>query len=412
MTGRRAYYTDAYITRFASVIEESTEEGGRPAVRLAQTYFYPTSGGQPNDTGFLRRGERTARVLDVVVRETDDAVLHVLDGPLRLGEVTGEIDWPRRFDHMQQHTGQHILSQAFIRVAEAETVGFHLSPRSVTIDLDRADVTPELWRAAELLANEVIWQDRPVSAREVSRDEADDLPLRKIPPGRDDRLRLIDIDGFDLTACGGTHVGRTGAVGALKVLKVERRGANARVEFCCGGRALVDYRQKHDVVTGLSEALTTGQVDLLSAVSRLQEEAKELRAALKRQSVALLGLEARQLLTEAEPLGGARLVCRVFAGREADDLRQLGKMLAEAGGTVGLLGSAGEQAQLLFCRSADAPGVMGELIKPALAALGGARGGGGPAFAQGGGPPANEAAVAAALAEARRRLRAVANAVE
>lgn len=412
MTGRRAYYTDAYTTRFASVIEEVTEESGRPAVRLAQTYFYPTSGGQPNDTGSLRQGERPARVLDVVAREADDAVLHVLDGPLRPGEVTGEIDWPRRFDHMQQHTGQHILSQAFIRVAEAETVGFHLSPQSVTIDLDRADVTSELWRAAELLANEVIWQNRSVSAREVSRAEADALPLRKIPPGRDGRLRLIDIDGFDLTACGGTHVARTGAVGALKVLKVERRGANARVEFCCGSRALADYRQKHDVVTGLGEALTTGQADLLPAVVRLQDEAKGLRAALKRQAAVLLGLEAQQLLAEAEPLGGARLVCRVFVGRGVDELRQLGKLLAEAGGTVGLLGSAGEQAQLLFCRSADAPGMMGELIKPALAALGGARGGGGPTFAQGGGVPADEAAVAAALAEARRRLRAAANTVE
>jgi alanyl-tRNA synthetase len=411
MTGR-AYYTDAYTTRFASVIQEISEEAGRPAVRLAQTYFYPTSGGQPNDTGHLRQGEQTARVLDVLVREADDAVLHILDRPLSLGEATGEIDWPRRFDHMQQHTGQHILSQAFIRIANLETVGFHLSPQSVTIDLDRADVTPDVWRAAELLVNEIIWENRAVCAREVSRAEAAALSLRKVPSGRDDRLRLIDIDGFDLTACGGTHVAHTGAVGVLKVLKVERRGAGSRVEFCCGGRALADYRQKHDVVTGLGEALTTGQSDLLPAVARLQEDAKGLRAALKRQAAVLLRLEVEQLLGEAESLDGARLVCRVFDGREVDELRQLGKLLTEAGGTVALLGRAGEQAQLVFCRSADAPGAMDELIKPALALLGQARGGGGPAFAQGGGPPADRAAVAVALAAACARLRAVANAVE
>ena len=234
----RAYYWDSYTVEFAAEVVEMTAIAGRPAVRLSLTYFYPTSGGQPNDTGILKQGEQVARVVDVVVRESDEAVLHVLDAAIAPGMATGEIDWPRRFDHMQQHTGQHILSQAFIRVAEAETIGFHLSGQSVTIDLDRVELTVEEVRAAEQLANEVVGQNRPVRASEVAREAATGLPLRKLPPGRDGKLRLVDIEGFDLTACGGTHVAGTAEVGLVKVLKTERRGAATRVEFVCGGVAV------------------------------------------------------------------------------------------------------------------------------------------------------------------------------
>ncbi len=411
--GERAYYWDSYTVAFAAEVVEAAEVGGRPAVRLSQTYFYPTSGGQPNDTGYLRQGEKTAGVVDVVVREADDVVLHVLDAPLVPGAVAAEIEWPRRFDHMQQHTGQHILSQAFIRVAEAETIGFHLSGQSVTIDLDRADLTSEEIRAAEHLANEVVAQNRPVQASEVARTTAATLPLRKLPPGHDDKLRLIDIQGFDLTACGGTHVRGTAEVGLVKVLKTERRGAATRVEFVCGGRAVADYRLKHDVTQELGAALTTGIGDLVPALARLQEEARQLRLEVKRERGARLALEAEQLLGAAEHVGEARVVRRVLAGREVDEARQLANLLA-AGGAVALLGVAGERAQLVFGRGADGPSFahVGEAIKPALAALGGARGGGGPTSAQGGGPVADEATVAEALEAAVAWLRKAANTVE
>ena len=412
----RAYFSNATTTRFAGVVVETTAVDGRPAVRLASTYFYPTSGGQPHDTGQLRQGDRLTRVDDVVVRESDDAVLHVLDGPLAPGDVAAEIDWPRRFDHMQHHTGQHVLSQAFIRVAEAETVSFHLSAQSVTIDLDRADLTAEEVRAAETLANEVVAQNRPVRARQVTLDEAAALPLRKRPPGRGGYLRLVEIDGFDLTACGGTHVAGTAEVGPIKVLKTERRGPTTRVEFVCGGRAVADYRLKHDVTQQLGAALTTGLGDLAPALARLQEEARQLRLELKRERGARLALEAGQLLAAAEEAGGARLVRRGFVGREVEELRQLANLIAgdaPAAGVVVLLGLAGERAQLVFVRPAGGPDVaMGDLIRPALAALGGARGGGGALAAQGGGPAADEATVGAALDAAVQRLRAVANGIE
>ncbi len=380
----RAYYWDSYTVEFAAEVVETTEIAGRPAVRLSQTHFYPTSGGQPHDTGRLFQGNQTARVVDVVVRESDEAVLHVLDAAIAPGMATGEIDWPRRFDHMQQHTGQHILSQAFIRVAEAETIGFHLSGQSVTIDLDRVELTVEEVRAAEQLANEVVGQNRPVRASEVAREAATGLPLRKLPPGRDGKLRLVDIEGFDLTACGGTHVAGTAEVGLVKVLKTERRGAATRVEFICGGRAVADYRLKHDVVQQLGATLTTGIDDLPAALARLQEEARQLRLELKRERGARLALEAGQLLDGAETVGGARVVRRVLVGREMDEARQLATLLT-AGGAVALLGVAGERAQLVFARPTEGPGFahVGEAIKPALAALGGARGGGGPTSAQG-----------------------------
>ncbi len=409
----RAYYWDSYTVEFAAEVVEATEIEGRPAARLSQTYFYPTSGGQPHDTGHLFQGNQTARVVDVVVRESDEAVLHVLDAAVAPGMATGEIDWPRRFDYMQQHTGQHILSQAFIRVAEAETIGFHLSGQSVTIDLDRADLTAEEVCAVEQLVNEVVAQNRPVRASEVVRETAIDLRLRKLPPGRDGRLRLVDIEGFDLTACGGTHVKGTAEVGLIKVLKTERRGAATRVEFVCGGRAVADYRLKHDVTQELAATLTTGVSDLPSALARLQEEARLLRLEVKRERGARLALEAAQLLDGAETVGGTRVVRRVLVGREVDEARQLANLVTAAG-AVALLGVAGERAQLVFGRAATGPSFahLGEAIKPALAALGGARGGGGPTSAQGGGPAAGEATVAAALEAAVAWLRTAANTVE
>ena len=399
----RAYYTDSYTLHFDAVIVEAGSIDDRPFVTLNPSYFYPTSGGQPHDTGALSQMQRTARVVDVIEREQDGAVLHVLDRPLAPGPVTAEIDRPRRLDHMQHHTGQHILSQALLRVAEAETVGFHLSEQTVTIDLDRPDVTAAEIAAAESLSNRIVLENRVVSAREVSRSEAEALPLRKLPPGRDGRLRLVEIAGFDLTACGGTHVAHTGEVGPIKIVKTERRGESTRVEFLCGGRALADYGLKHEIVRGLNAALTTGQADLLPAVLRLQDESKQLRGDLRLRESALLELEAGRLLDKAEARDGYRLLLHVFADRPPGEVRKLAAQIVKAGEVVALLGVASEGSHLIFCRSADAPGSMAGLIRPALAALGG-RGGGNETMAQGGGPPAGESAIAEVLISAAAQL--------
>jgi alanyl-tRNA synthetase len=257
--------------------------------------------------------------------------------------------------------------------------------------------------AAEDLANEIVRDDRRVSVRFVTAAEAATLPLRKTPPGRDGTLRLIDVAEFDLTACGGTHVARTGEVGLIKVLKTERRGATTRVEFVCGGRALADYRAKHELLRQLSGALTTGAAELPAAIEKMREEQRTLAHALRQKDAALLALEAEQLLAAAEPLGAARIVARVFTGRPSDDLRRLAAALVEGGNTVALLGLAGERSHLVFARSAGAPGDAAALLRPALAALGG-RGGGSATLAQGGGPAADEGAVGAVLGVAHSQL--------
>lgn len=406
----RRYYSDAYTAQFSAQLLAITDLDGRPAAILDLSYFYPTSGGQPHDTGRLTAGDRTAAVIEVAIRESDGQMLHVLDQPLPPGRVEATVDWPRRFDHMQHHTGQHILSQAFIRVAEAETVGFHLSPGTVTIDLDRADLSAAEIEASERMANEVIWQDLPISVRDVSIEEARTLPLRKIPAGLDGRLRLVDIGGFDLTACGGTHVSRTAQVGLLKITKTERRGNQTRVEFCCGGRALADYRQKHDITAQLAAALTTGPADLVASVTRLQDETKALRSQVKRQQAELMLAEAARLLQAAQPAGPAHLVAQVYGDDwELEAVRLVANHLAQNSRMIALLGISGERAQFIFTRSADAPGHMGEAIKAALPLIEGARGGGGPASAQGGGVRADRATMEAALDAAARRLRETIN---
>ncbi|MCI0396910.1 MAG: alanyl-tRNA editing protein, partial [Chloroflexi bacterium] len=284
----RLYYNDAYTTRFQAHVVERLTHQGRPAVVLDQTYFYPTSGGQPFDQGHLGG----TPVIDVFVRDSDQAVIHVLGGEVWVDEIAAEVAWARRFDHMQQHTGQHILSQAFIQAAGAETVSFHLGDESCTVDLHVNQLAAAQIEQAELLANQIIWENRPVRATMVSQEQAARLPLRKVPPLEGDKLRVVEIKNFDLTACGGTHVSHTGEIGMIKIVKLERRGAELRVEFKCGQRALHDYRLKNSIINRLAAELTTGYLELEPTVTRMRDELKELRRVLKQQQTQLLSLEA------------------------------------------------------------------------------------------------------------------------
>lgn len=399
MNSLRLYYEDAYTCEFTAGIVAQVQANGRYAVILDHTFFYPTSGGQPHDTGLL--GETA--VTEVTLREADGAILHWLDAPLPVdaGRVNGRIHWPRRFDHMQQHSGQHILSQALLRVAGAATASFHLSADSVTIDLAAAQLTPEQLTAAEELANQIIWQNRPILIRQVSLAEAEKLNLRKIPEAaQGGTLRLVEITDFDLTACGGTHVASTGAVGLIKILKVERMRGQVRVVFCCGGRALADYRQKHEVLQTIAGQLTTSLAEFPQAIQTLQEALKQANRTYKQQTEMLLALEAEQLRQQGIQHGPYTLIIKSYADKEAAQLRILANQLTQQPGTTAFLGLAGERSFFLFSRAADAPGHMNDLLQKALQELGG-RGGGTAVTAQGGGPPANEAQIRAALEQAK-----------
>ena len=397
----RLYYTDSYTTQFTAKVVERSRENGQLALVLAQTYFYPTSGGQQADRGSIN-GEP---VIDVFVRETDGVVVHLVQNKEEIwtDEVKGEIVWERRFDHMQVHTGQHILSQAFIQTAQAQTVSVHMGDDSCTIDLHTAEITPAQVEQAEWLANQIVWENRTVKPYFVTLEQAEKLNLRKLPPVSG-TIRLIDIDKFDLTACGGTHVARTGEVGLIKVVKLERYKEGLRVEFRCGRRAVLDYRIKNSIVNRLSSTLTTGYAGIEPAVSKMQEELKQAQRLIKKQQTDLLAFEAMRLLSEVTAKGKLRLISRAFTDWDAGQVRTLAKQLTQESGVVALLGVVGDKSQLIFARSEDAPGNMNELIKTALPVLGAAAGGGNATFAQGGGPAADQERVTQALNRAEKLI--------
>jgi alanyl-tRNA synthetase len=374
----RLYYSDSHLIEFdARVVDVTDRVSGWTAVVLDRTAFYPTGGGQPSDTGTLN-GARVAECID----DGDNGVLHVVQGsaPSRGEMVHGRVDWSRRLDHMQQHTGQHILSQAFVTLFNAPTKSFRVLETSCEIDVDLNNPTSEIIERAVELANNVIWEDRAITIRNVTSTEAAELPLRR-EPARDGDLRLIEIDGFDLTPCGGTHAYRTGEVGMIAVRSWERAKGLTRIEFVAGTRALADYRKANKSAREVAALFSTGRDDAPQLAAQMVEEHKELNRRIRALEEIVAGVEAEKLLTAA-PAG---VVSQVFDGRDVESLKKLAHALIEKPGVVALLASRDKDtARLVFARSADAPGDMSALIREACAMLDG-RGGGKPDMAQGGG---------------------------
>lgn len=379
----RLYYSDSHLTEFEARVTGVTERvSGWTAVTLDRTAFYPTGGGQASDTGTLNE----TRVVECIDAE-DGGVLHVVQGRgLEVGAaVVGRVDWPRRLDHMQQHTGQHILSQAFIELFDAETRGFRMLEQYCEVDIALEDPAEEKVEQAVDLANRIIWEDRAVRVREVMKEEAASLPLRK-ESEREGLLRLIEIEGFDLTPCGGTHGSRTGEVGLICVRSFERAKGLTRVDFVAGRRALADYRRANRTARGVAALFSTARDESPAAVARLMDEHKQLVRRVRALEEVAARVEAEELLNEAEPLaGGARICARVFDGRDAESLKKLAQAVTARPQAIALLGSRdGDAARLVFARSADAPGDMSALLREACQLLDG-RGGGRPEMAQGGG---------------------------
>lgn len=394
MPTERLYYDDPFLLSFTARVVERRVVEGRPALLLDRTAFYPTSGGQPHDRGIIN-GIRVREV-----REEEGEILHILEEEPAGDVVQGQVEWERRFDHMQQHTGQHILSQAFERRGAA-TSSFHIGEELSTIDLDRAPFSPEELVQAEDEANAVVFEDRPVRTYFVTPAELARLPLRKAPAGYE-RVRIVEVEGYDWSPCGGTHCTRTGQVGPIRIVHSERRGAETRIAFLCGWRALRDARWKHNLLTQMANALTVGIPYLPETVAKLTATVEETRKALEQARRALLGYEARELYEGAEAIGPARVVRAVFSGRPLEEVRLLAREIAALPGGVALLGIAGEEGRLCFARAEGLPWDIGVLVREAAAILGG-RGGGRPHDAQGGGPEAGR--LEEALERALERLR-------
>ena len=379
----RLYYSDSHLIEFeARVTDKSERVSGWTAVTLDRTAFYPTGGGQPSDTGTLD-GLRVVECVDA----DRDGVWHVLLGraPEVGSIVKGRVDWARRLDHMQQHTGQHILSQAFVTLFNAPTHSFRVLEHSCEIDVDLADPTTERVERAVELANNVIWEDRIIRIMQVTPEQAAELPLRK-DPARTGELRLIEIEGFDLTPCGGTHAYRTGEVGMIAVRSWERAKGMTRIEWVAGTRALADYRRANYSARAIGSLFSGGRDDAPALAEKMFEENKELHRRVRALEEIAAKVESEELLATASAASdGTRIVAHVFEDRDADSLRRLALSLIAHSKTVALLGSRDKDtARLVFARSEDAPGDMNALMRDGCAMLDG-RGGGRPDLAQGGG---------------------------
>ena len=396
----RLYYADAYRTRFVAQVIERLSLQGQSAVRLNRSAFYPTSGGQPHDTGSLNG----AAVVDVQAR-ADGAVLHLLAQPLPDGvtSVAGQVDWQRRYDHMQQHAGQHLLSQAFYRRLGLETVSVHFGDALNTLDVDGAPLTAPQLTTVETDANEIVWQNRPIRAYWVTEAALERVPLRRAPTVGG-KMRIVEIDKFDWSACGGTHVRRTGEIGLISLLRIEKHRGRSRVHFVCGRRALADAVSRRALLSETAGLLDSAVHDVPELVSKQLEALHDAEKALHAQHETLVLYQARELLTAAEKVGGLRLVAQALADAEQVALQRLARALIAEPGVVALLGCKQRgKGTFLFARSAELALHVGDLLRDTLGQFGGG-GGGRPDFAQGGGVPAERLEdVLKAASEAVRR---------
>jgi alanyl-tRNA synthetase len=367
----RLYYSDSYLREFRARVLDRSGDGR--ALYLDRTAFYPTSGGQPNDIGSIEG----VAVVDVV--DEDERIAHRTATPVDAAEVQCSVDWARRYDHMQQHSGQHLLSAVFIEQFGIETCSFHLGEEISTLDLEVPAIDVEKVIGAERRANEAVWENRPIVVTYEEAHSAGDL--RK-PAARAGTLRIVSIDGLDRIACGGTHVRLTGEIGPILIRRLEKIRNTTRVEFLCGGRAIRRARTDYDLLTRTAQAFTTSLDEVPDvAVAQLAaiREADRLRRKLEAE---LARYQGRELYDSTAPdSNGVRLVVRRLPKGSMEDLRALAQSFTTQPKAV-FIGVIDQPASLLFAVSADAGVDAGKILQPLLVQAGG-RGGGSARMAQG-----------------------------
>ncbi|MEO8635799.1 MAG: alanyl-tRNA editing protein [Gemmatimonadales bacterium] len=392
MPTTRLYYSDSYLTAFDAIVTERSDDGRR--IYLDRTAFYPTSGGQPHDTGRLN-GIQVTEVVD-----EDDRIAHLLAGPLDASHVEGRIDWARRHDHMQQHTGQHLLSAVLAERLGHSTVSVHFGETSSTLDLAAAGITLDEVRQVEAWANLAIMENHLVTTG--TEDSATATGLRK-PSERSGLLRIVMIGQLDRSACGGTHVRSTGEIGPVLIRKAERMKQQVRLEFLCGVRAVRRARADFDLLTGMATEASAGLDDLPTAVTKLRAELKASQGERRELQAQLHAHRARELHQSTVPdaRGRRHLVISGSVGG-LEDLRGLALAAIGLPSTI-VTGTASNPPTLLLATAADTGLDAGTMLKGVLSALGG-RGGGNARLAQGSIPEGTDEAVAlAAVADALAR---------
>jgi alanyl-tRNA synthetase len=368
---KRLYFEDPYQVEFEAQVSRKIIHEQKPALILDQSCFYPESGGQPCDKGQIDG----INVLKVV--EDKEEVLHLVEKDVSSKKIKGKIDWERRFDHMQQHSGQHILSQSFYEFFEAETLSFHLGIDSSTVEMDLRTISEEEIEKVEERANDIIFQNREVKSYFIPEEKIKSLPFRK-PPQKEGLIRVVEVSDFDYSACGGTHVRRAGEIGLIKILKGERIRNNVRLEFTCGKRAFEDYSWKSKALYQLSGRFSAHERDVLTSVEKLLSDLKSQKRINRKLQEKMTGYLAQEFIGEAK----GNIIKQIFTDKKAEEVKYLALNIINKGDFVVLFGIKGEErGHLVFACSQSLNIDMREIV-PAVSSLIKGKGGGSPALVE------------------------------
>jgi alanyl-tRNA synthetase len=389
MSEQKLYFYDSYVTEFQANIIEVIPYMGKYAILLDKSYFYPESGGQPSDLGTINGIEIE------YVTEENGSVLHVTQNQLSTGPANCQINWNHRFDNMQQHTGQHILSACFYKLYSGETSSFHIGKDSSTIEIGVESFDCDMIEKIEALSNHIVFNNTAITADIVDKQDLATFPLRK-QPQVESNIRIITIEDCDCSPCGGTHVSSTGEVGLIKIKRLEKLKNSYKFEFVCGNRALKDYTNKNYLVNKLSSHLSTPEQEIENAYLKFAEDYKYLQKQLSQLRSEVVRNDVQQLQQNALNINGVIVISKIFENRDFSDVKLISQALILSPSTIALLATKGQNCQFIFARSENIETNMNNLLKAILPILNG-KGGGSPKAAQGGGVGDVEAALMAAF---------------
>ena len=384
----RLYDEDPYRVEFEAEIVERLVSENKPALVLDQTCFYPESGGQPSDQGTIEG------VVVIKIVEEGEKIIHILEREVPAQRIKGKIDWTARFDHMQQHSGQHILSQAFYETLKGETLSFHLGAGSSTVEIGIVKIGEEELGRVEKRANAIIFEDRAIKTTSIDQEKIGEIPLRK-PPKKEGLIRVVEVDGFDYSACGGTHCRRTGEIGLIKVTKWERIRNNLRFEFVCGWRALADYTLKNGIVRQLTGQFSVKEGDVPASVGKLAEDLKAARKLAKKSEEKLASFEAQEFMSRAE----GKIITQVFTEKTPDGAKFLALCIVKQGDFIVLFAAKSEARSHLILAASENLKIDMRRLVPIISPDINGRGGGSPVLVEIAGDPGAD--LSAALAKAQ-----------
>ncbi len=368
---KRLYLESPYKVEFEAQVVEKVIWEQKPALILDQTFFYPESGGQPCDRGMINEVE----VLKVL--EDEARIIHLLAEGISSDKVTGKIDWQTRFDHMQQHSGQHILSQSFHELLGAETLSFHLGEAISSVEMDLRKISEEDVENVERRANEIVFQDREIKCYFIPEEKIKSVPLRR-PPKKKGLIRVVEVSDFDFSACGGTHVRRAGEIGLIKILKLERIRNNIRFEFICGKRTLEDYLWKNRILRELSTRFTINEGEILNTVEKLSSDLKSQKRKGRKMQEKIAQYEAQEIIQETKE----RIIKELFVDKTPEEVRFLVLNIIRKGDFVVLFGLKGEERGHIILGCSENINIDMREIVPLVSPLIKGKGGGRPSLVE------------------------------